>query len=63
MDLRAIDDEGRESVLYELSNQMYQRCEKRSVSCSLERKVRELLLVLHTNSDYQINSVQRTVSA
>lgn len=43
MDLRAIDDAGRESVLYELSNQLYQICEKRSVSCIVERKVRELL--------------------
>lgn len=38
VDLRAIDDAGRETVLYELSNQLYQICEKRSVSCILERK-------------------------
>ncbi|KAJ0081176.1 hypothetical protein Patl1_12201 [Pistacia atlantica] len=38
VDLRAIDDKGREDVLYELSNQMYQICERRSVSCFIERK-------------------------
>ncbi|KAH9795499.1 Allantoate deiminase [Citrus sinensis] len=38
VDLRAIDDAGRETVLYELSNQLYQICEKRSVSCIVERK-------------------------
>ncbi|GAV69227.1 Peptidase_M20 domain-containing protein/M20_dimer domain-containing protein [Cephalotus follicularis] len=38
VDLRAIDDMGREAVIFELSNQMYQICERRSVSCVIERK-------------------------
>ncbi|XVF00463.1 hypothetical protein REPUB_Repub04eG0003200 [Reevesia pubescens] len=38
VDLRAIDDVGREAVLYELSTQMYQICGRRSVSCIIERK-------------------------
>ncbi|XP_022762598.1 allantoate deiminase 2 isoform X2 [Durio zibethinus] len=38
VDLRAIDDVGREAALYELSNRMYQICDRRSVSCSIERK-------------------------
>ncbi|XP_059439837.1 allantoate deiminase 2 [Corylus avellana] len=38
VDLRAMDDMGRESVIYELSNQMYQICERRSVSCVVDRK-------------------------
>ncbi|KAK6240317.1 hypothetical protein SCA6_005706 [Theobroma cacao] len=38
VDLRAIDDVGREAVLYELSNRMYQICDRRSVSCIIERK-------------------------
>ncbi|KAK2635011.1 hypothetical protein Ddye_029803 [Dipteronia dyeriana] len=38
IDLRAIDDKGREAILYELSNRMYQLCESRSVSCNIERK-------------------------
>lgn len=39
VDLRAIDDMGREAVIYELSNQMYKICERRSVSCIIDRKV------------------------
>ncbi|MFQ6636235.1 hypothetical protein Gotur_013767 [Gossypium turneri] len=38
VDLRAIDDVGREAVVYELSNQMYKICDRRSVSCIIERK-------------------------
>uniref|UniRef100_A0A7C8ZXM5 allantoate deiminase n=1 Tax=Opuntia streptacantha TaxID=393608 RepID=A0A7C8ZXM5_OPUST len=38
IDLRAMDDVGREAVLYELSNRMYSICDKRSVSCVIERK-------------------------
>ncbi|XP_041027099.1 allantoate deiminase 2-like isoform X1 [Juglans microcarpa x Juglans regia] len=38
VDLRAMDDMGREAVIYELSYQIYQICEKRSVSCIIERK-------------------------
>ncbi|XP_050260793.1 allantoate deiminase 2-like [Quercus robur] len=38
VDLRAIDDMGREAVIYELSNQMYKICERRSVSCIINRK-------------------------
>lgn len=39
IDLRAMDDIGREAVLYELSARMYNICDKRSVSCVIERKV------------------------
>lgn len=38
IDLRAMDDVGREAVLYELSNRMYSICDKRSVSCVIEHK-------------------------
>ncbi|XP_056159926.1 allantoate deiminase 2 isoform X3 [Syzygium oleosum] len=38
VDVRAIDDMGREAVIYELSNRMYQICDRRSVSCIIERK-------------------------
>ncbi|KAH9616576.1 hypothetical protein KSS87_009588 [Heliosperma pusillum] len=38
IDLRAMDDAGREAVLYELSKKMYNICDKRSVSCVIERK-------------------------
>ncbi|XP_010260695.1 PREDICTED: allantoate deiminase isoform X2 [Nelumbo nucifera] len=36
VDLRAIDDMARESVLFELANQIYQTCDRRSVSCVIE---------------------------
>jgi hypothetical protein len=39
MDIRAIDDLGREAVIYDLSNRIYQICDKRSVSCLIEHKV------------------------
>ncbi|CAK7356418.1 unnamed protein product [Dovyalis caffra] len=38
VDLRAMDDMGREAILYTLSNRMYEICERRSVSCIIERK-------------------------
>ncbi|ONI11617.1 hypothetical protein PRUPE_4G116700 [Prunus persica] len=38
VDLRTIDDMGREAVVYEFSNRMYQICDKRSVSCTIDRK-------------------------
>ncbi|KAG2687951.1 hypothetical protein I3843_09G072900 [Carya illinoinensis] len=38
VDLRAMDDLGREAVIYELSKQIYQICERRSVSCVIDRK-------------------------
>ncbi|XP_031395938.1 allantoate deiminase 2 isoform X2 [Punica granatum] len=38
VDIRAMDDMGREAVIYEFSSRMYQICDRRSVSCNLERK-------------------------
>lgn len=40
VDLRTIDDIGREAVIYEFSNQVHKICSSRSVSCNIERKVR-----------------------
>ncbi|KAL6585027.1 alpha-amylase 2 [Orobanche minor] len=34
----AMDDLGREAIIYELSNRMYHICDKRSVLCLIERK-------------------------
>lgn len=48
-----MDNMGREAVLYELSNRMYEICERRSVSCIIERKVK-------TNILSCIQSVART---
>ncbi|XP_024964122.1 allantoate deiminase 2 [Cynara cardunculus var. scolymus] len=38
IDIRTIDDIGREAILYELSNQMHTICDRRSVSCFMDRK-------------------------
>ena len=39
VDIRAINDLGREAVIYDLSKRIYQICDKRSVSCIIEHKV------------------------
>ncbi|XP_052201339.1 allantoate deiminase 1 isoform X2 [Diospyros lotus] len=38
IDIRAMDDLGRQAIIYELSNRMHQICDRRSVSCVIERK-------------------------
>ncbi|KAL4576820.1 hypothetical protein LXL04_012920 [Taraxacum kok-saghyz] len=38
IDIRSMDDMGREAIIYELSNQMHRICDGRLVSCFLERK-------------------------
>lgn len=38
---------GREAVVYEFSNRMYQICDKRSVSCTIDRKVRDFCILVH----------------
>ncbi|CAA0823810.1 Allantoate deiminase [Striga hermonthica] len=38
VDIRAMDDLGREAIIYELSNRMHQICDKRTVLCLVERK-------------------------
>ncbi|KAM6575083.1 hypothetical protein CsatA_023410 [Cannabis sativa] len=38
VDLRTINDMGREAVIYELSDRIYQICDTRSVSCTIDRK-------------------------
>ncbi|XP_026399296.1 allantoate deiminase 2-like isoform X1 [Papaver somniferum] len=38
VDLRTMDDMAREAIIFEISNRMYQTCERRSVSCIIERK-------------------------
>ncbi|CAA2958386.1 allantoate deiminase [Olea europaea subsp. europaea] len=38
VDIRAMDDLGREAIIYELSNKMYQIYDRRSVFCHIDRK-------------------------
>ena len=40
VDIRAMDDLGREAIIYEFSNRIHEICDKRSVLCLVERKVR-----------------------
>ena len=57
VDLRAIDDMGREAVIYELSNQMYKICEWRSVSCIIDRKVWDFISSCISFVTHIINSL------
>ncbi|XP_058072189.1 allantoate deiminase 2 isoform X2 [Magnolia sinica] len=38
VDLRAMDDSTREAIVFELSNRLYQTCDRRSVYCIVEHK-------------------------
>ncbi|PHT55280.1 Allantoate deiminase [Capsicum baccatum] len=38
IDVRAMDDMGREAIIYEFSNRLYHMCDRRSVFCNVERK-------------------------
>ncbi|XP_073157674.1 allantoate deiminase 2 isoform X1 [Henckelia pumila] len=38
VDIRAMDDLGREAIIYEVSNRMHRICDRRSVLCAIERK-------------------------
>ncbi|KAM3250763.1 allantoate deiminase 1 [Capsicum chacoense] len=38
IDVRAMDDMGREAIIYEFSNRLYNMCDRRSVFCNVERK-------------------------
>ncbi|XP_057812029.1 allantoate deiminase 2 [Salvia miltiorrhiza] len=38
VDIRAMDDLGREAIIYEFSNRIHQICDRRSVLCLIERK-------------------------
>lgn len=61
IDLRAMDDVGREAVLYELSNRMYSICDKRSVSCVIERKHDAKAVKCDTELSMQLKSAALSV--
>ncbi|XP_012088571.1 allantoate deiminase 1 isoform X2 [Jatropha curcas] len=56
VDLRAMDDMGREAVLYELSNQIYHICDRRSVSCIIERKHDAKAVICDSELSLQLKS-------
>lgn len=45
IDVRAMDDTGREAIIYEFSNRLYHMCDRRSVFCNVERKVRDSKII------------------
>ncbi|GFQ00858.1 allantoate deiminase [Phtheirospermum japonicum] len=56
VDIRALDDLGREAIIYELSNRMYQICDKRSVLCLIERKHDANAVVCDPDLSSKLNS-------
>lgn len=56
VDVRAIDDMGREAVLYELSKRMHQICDRRSVFCTIDRKHDANAVVCDKELSSQLNS-------
>lgn len=40
VDVRVMDNKARQAVLFELSNQIYQICDRRTVGCTIENNVR-----------------------
>ncbi|KAA8544728.1 hypothetical protein F0562_019568 [Nyssa sinensis] len=60
VDIRAMDDMGREAIIYELSNRMYQICDRRSVSCNIERKHDANAVACDTGLSLQLKSAAYT---
>ncbi|XP_058201796.1 allantoate deiminase 2 isoform X4 [Rhododendron vialii] len=60
VDVRAMDNMGREAVIYELSNRMHQICDRRSVSCIIERKHDANAVACDTGLSSQLKSAAYT---
>ncbi|XP_059625533.1 allantoate deiminase 1 isoform X2 [Cornus florida] len=60
IDMRAMDDMGREAIIYEYSNRMHQICDRRSVSCVIERKHEANAVVCDTGLSSQLRSAAST---
>ncbi|KAL1834465.1 hypothetical protein ACET3Z_004116 [Daucus carota] len=56
VDIRAMDDMGRAAIIYELSNRMYQVCDRRSVSCLIEPKHDANAVICDTGLSTQLKS-------
>ncbi|CAK9139844.1 unnamed protein product [Ilex paraguariensis] len=56
VDIRAVDDMGREAIIYELSNRVYQICDRRSVACIIERKHDANAVICDTELSSQLKS-------
>lgn len=60
VDLRTIDDIGREAVIYEFSNQVHNICSSRSVSCNIERKHDANAIISDSELSSQLKSAAST---
>ncbi|XP_010536943.1 PREDICTED: allantoate deiminase [Tarenaya hassleriana] len=60
VDLRTIDDVGREAILHDLSTRMYQICDKRSLLCSIERKHDANAVISDPELTLQLKSAAQT---
>ncbi|KAI5642027.1 hypothetical protein M9H77_00258 [Catharanthus roseus] len=56
VDIRAIDDMGREAVIYELSRRIHQICDRRSVFCIIDRKHDANAVVCNEDLSSQLKS-------
>ncbi|CAH9097684.1 unnamed protein product [Cuscuta europaea] len=60
VDIRAMDDIGREAIIYEYSNHMHQLCDRRNVFCVIERKHDANAVVCDPVLSSQLNSAARS---
>lgn len=60
VDIRAMDNMGREAVIYELSNRIHQICDRRAVSCSIEPKHNANAVACDTGLSSQLKSAAYT---
>ncbi|XP_022994389.1 allantoate deiminase 2-like [Cucurbita maxima] len=60
VDLRTIDDVGREAVIYEFSNQVHKICSSRSVLCNIERKHDANAVISDSELSSQLKSAAST---
>nr|GLL49126.1 allantoate deiminase [Ipomoea trifida] len=60
VDIRAMDDTGREAIIYEFSNRMHQLCDKRNVFCVIERKHDANAVVCDPKLSSQLKSAAHT---
>lgn len=56
VDIRAMDDMGREAIIFELSSRMHQICDRRSVFCMVERKHDANAVTCDTDVSSQLKS-------
>uniref|UniRef100_A0A0C9S7V2 allantoate deiminase n=1 Tax=Wollemia nobilis TaxID=56998 RepID=A0A0C9S7V2_9CONI len=59
VDIRAKEDDTRELIISEFNNRVHQTCDKRSVSCSIERKHDASAVECHRDMNFQLQNAAR----